>query len=123
MKELFVPRGLITVLCPSSATRLVKIAERLLWTSTGLRKSRLRGAFAVAQVAEDVGDRPAIRVLNRARLHAEDLRVGGRRARRKYDELFVETLDSLEDQYDLLADVEAKQMVDVLVALFESRPG
>jgi hypothetical protein len=51
------------------------------------------------------------------RLHAEDLRVGGRRARRKYDvELFVETLDSLEDQYDLLADLEAKQMVDVLVA-------
>ena len=41
--------------------------------------------------------------------------AGGRR--RKYDvELFVETLDSLEDQYDLLADLEAKQMVDVLVA-------
>ena len=32
---------------------------------------------------ENVGDRPAVRVLNRARLHAEDLRVGGRRARRK----------------------------------------
>ena len=101
--------------------RLVRIAERLLLDK--YRASEIT-EYAVHSLSrkygENVGDRPAVRVLNRARLHAEDLRVGGRRARRKYDvELFVETLDSLEDQYDLLADLEAKQMVDVLVAHLE----
>ena len=83
----------------------------------GFGNRRVRGAFTVADAWRERWRPASVRVFNRARLHAEDLRAGGRRARRKYDvELFVETLDSLEDQYDLLADLEAKQMVDVLVA-------
>ena len=64
--------------------RLVRIAERLL--SDKYRASEIT-EYAVHSLSrkhgENVGDRPAVRVLNRARLHAEDLRVGGRRARRK----------------------------------------
>ena len=46
--------------------------------------------------------------------------MGGSCARRKFDvELFVETLESLEDQYDLVADPETKQMVDIIVAHLE----
>lgn len=97
---------------------LVRIADRLL--ADKYRASEIT-EYAVHSLSrkygENVGDRPTVRVLNRARLHAEDLRAGGRRARRKLDvELFVETLASLEDQYDLVADLEAKEMVDKIVA-------
>ncbi len=90
--------------------RLVRIAERVLLDK--FRASEIT-EYAVHSLSrkygDNVGDRPAVRVLNRARLHAEDLRVGGRRARRKFDvELFVETLESLQDQYDLVADLESE---------------
>jgi hypothetical protein len=98
--------------------RLIRIAGRVL--SDKYRASEITeyAVHSLSRIHGDViGDRPAIKVLNRARFHAEDLRVGGRRARRKLDvELFVETLDSLEDQYDLVADLEAKEMVDIIVA-------
>lgn len=62
---------------------------------------------------DDVGDWPAVKVLNRARLYAVDQRVGGRRLRRRLDvELFAETLDALEEQYDLAADLSAKHTLD-----------
>jgi hypothetical protein len=98
--------------------RLVRIAERVLLDK--FRASEIT-EYAVHSLSrkygDNVGDRPAVRVLNRARLHAEDLRVGGRRARRKFDvELFVETLESLQDQYDLVADLERKQRLDMIVA-------
>ena len=98
--------------------RLVRIAERVLLDR--FRASEIT-EYAVHSLSrkygDNIGDRPAVRVLNRARLHAEDLRVGGRRARRKFDvELFVETLESLQDQYDLVADLETKQKVDLIVA-------
>ncbi len=97
--------------------QLLRIADRLL--SDKYRASEIT-EYAVHSLSriygEDIGERPAINVLNRARLHAIDLRAGGRRARRKLDvELFVETLDSLEDQYDLLSDLESKQMLDRIV--------
>jgi predicted ABC-class ATPase len=100
------------------AHRLLRIAERVLLDK--FRASEIT-EYAVHSLSrkygENIGDRPAVRVLNRARLHAEDLRVGGRRARRKFDvELFVETLESLEDHYDLVAALEAKEMVDIMVA-------
>ena len=98
--------------------RLVRIAERVLLDK--FRASEIT-EYAVHSLSrkygDNVGDRPTVRVLNRARLHAEDLRVGGRRARRKFDvELFAETLESLQDQYDLVADLERKQKVDLIVA-------
>jgi hypothetical protein len=100
---------------------LLKIADRLL--ADKFRVSEIT-EYAVHSLSrkygENIGDRPAVKVLNRARWHAQDLRVGGRRARRKFDvELFVETLESLEDQYDLVADLETKQMVDIMVAHLE----
>jgi hypothetical protein len=98
--------------------RLLRIAERVLLDK--FRASEIT-EYAVHSLSrkfgENTGDRPALRVLNRARLHAEDLRVGGRRARRRYDvELFAETLDSLEDQCDLIAELEAKETLDIIVA-------
>jgi hypothetical protein len=61
----------------------------------------------------NLGDEPSLRVLKRAHWHAEDLRVGGRRARRKTEvELFTATLDSLQDQFDFVSDFEAKDTLD-----------
>jgi hypothetical protein len=101
---------------------LVRIADRLL--SDKYRASEIT-EYAVHSLSrkygENIGDRPTIRVLNRARWYAEDLRAGGRRARRKLDvELFVETLDSLQDQYDIVADLEAKEMVDKIVSQLDA---
>jgi len=97
---------------------LIRIAERLLFDK--YRASEI-AEYAVHSLSrthgENIGDRPAVKVLNRARLHAVDLRAGGRRARRKLDvELFVETLDALQDQYDFAAALETEQIVDILVA-------
>lgn len=96
---------------------LARIADRLL--SDKYRASEIT-EYAVHSLSrthgDNIGERPAVNVLNRARLHAVDLRAGGRRARRKLDvELFVETLDSLQDQYDLAAALEAKEMLDKIV--------
>lgn len=97
--------------------RLIKIADRLLLDK--YRASEI-AEYAVHSLSrthgDNIGDRPTVKVLNRARLHAVDLRAGGRRARRKLDvELFVETLDALEDQYDLAAHYEAKETLDKIV--------
>jgi hypothetical protein len=97
--------------------RLIKIAGRVL--SDKYRASEI-AEYAVHSLSRthgsEIGDRPTIKVLNRARFHAEDLRVGGRRARRNLDvELFVGTLDSLQDQFDLAAAFEAEQMLDKIV--------
>jgi hypothetical protein len=65
---------------------------------------------------ESYGDAPSHRILNRAHWFAEDLRVGGRRARRKADvELFATTLEALQDHYDMAAHLEAKDTLDRLV--------
>jgi hypothetical protein len=65
---------------------------------------------------ENLGEQPSVKVLNRARLHAVDLRAGGRRSRRSLDvELFVETLDALEENYDFLADLMATDSLDKIV--------
>jgi len=95
---------------------LLKIAGRLL--SNRVRASEI-AEYAVHSLSrthgENIGDRPGVKVLNRARLHAVNLRYGGRRSRRRLDvELFAETLDALEDQYDFVADLERKEIVDKL---------
>lgn len=97
--------------------RLIRIAGRVL--SDKYRASEIT-EYAVHSLSrtygDEIGDRPAIKVLNRARYHAEDLRVGGRRARRNLDvELFVGTLDSLQDQFDIAAAFEAEEMLDRIV--------
>ena len=62
------------------------------------------------------GDEPSLRVLKRAHWYAEDLRVGGRRARRKTEvELFGATLETLHDQFDLISHLEAKDTLDRLM--------
>lgn len=97
--------------------RLIKIAVRLL--SDKYRVSEI-AEYAVHSLSrthgDNIGDRPTIMVLNRARVRAVDLRVGGRRARRRLDvELFVETLNSLEYQCDLAAEYEAKETLDKII--------
>jgi hypothetical protein len=69
---------------------------------------------------EYFGDEPSLRILKRAHWFAEDLRVGGRRARRKADvELFATTLEGLQDQYNLVAQMEAKEILDRLMEQLE----
>jgi hypothetical protein len=63
-----------------------------------------------------LGDEPSLRILKRAHWYAEDLRVGGRRARRKTEvELFTAKLETLHDQFDLISDLEAKDTFDRLM--------
>jgi hypothetical protein len=64
----------------------------------------------------DLGDEPSLRVLKRAHWYAEDLRVGGRRARRKTEvELFTAKLETLQDQFDLVSRLEAQDTLDRLM--------
>jgi hypothetical protein len=64
----------------------------------------------------DLGDEPSLRVLKRAHWYAENLRAGGRRARRKTEvELFTAKLETLQDQFDLISDLEATDTLDRLM--------
>ena len=112
----WIEQGVVPVVDP-----LLKIAERLL--ADKYRASEI-AEYAVHSLSrthgDDIGDRPTVKVLNRARLYAVDLRAGGRRSRRKLDvELFVETLESLQDQYDIAAHLEAKDTLDRIVRQLE----
>lgn len=112
-----VHRGWIEAGVVPVTDRLLKIADRLL--SDRYRASEIT-EYAVHSLSrthgENIGDRPSVKVLNRARLYAVDLRAGGRRNRRRLDvELFTETLEALEDQYDLVADLTARDMLDKIV--------
>ena len=112
----WIEQGVVPVVDP-----LLKIAERLL--ADKYRASEI-AEYAVHSLSRthgnDIGDRPTVKVLNRARLYAVDLRAGGRRSRRKLDvELFVETLESLQDQYDIAAHLEAKDTLDRIVKQLE----
>jgi hypothetical protein len=69
---------------------------------------------------ENFGPEPSVRILKRAHWFAEDLRVGGRRARRKAEvELFATTLEALQDEFDLVAHLEAKDTLDRLMQELE----
>jgi hypothetical protein len=99
------------------ADGLVAIAERLL--EDKYRTSEI-AEYAVHALSRkhggNFGDHPAMMVLNGAKWRAIDLRAGGRRARIcKEVELFAETLDSLEEQYDVAAHLEADDMLDKIV--------
>lgn len=96
---------------------LVKIAKRLLFDSYRASEISEYAVHSLSRVhGENLGEQPSVKVLNRARLHAVDLRAGGRRARRSLDvELFAETLDTLEENYDFLADLMATESLDKIV--------
>ena len=112
-----VHRGWIELGVVPVADRLLKIADRLL--ADKYRASEIT-EYAVHSLSrthgDQVGDRPSVRVLNRARLFAVDQRAGGRRNRRRLDvELFTETLEALEDQYDFAAHLAARDTLDKIV--------
>jgi hypothetical protein len=99
------------------ADKLVGMAGRLLYDKW--RASEITEPV-VHQLSRDFGPNlgiePSARVLTGARWCAEDLRAGGRRARRKTEvELFAHTLESLEDQVDFARSIMAKDMLDRLV--------
>lgn len=99
------------------ADKLVQLAGRLLhdkWRASEITEP------VVHKLSRDfggnLGDEPSIRVLKRAHWHAEDLRVGGRRARRKTDvELFVKSIEALEDQFNLANSITAQDTLDRLI--------
>jgi DNA-directed RNA polymerase specialized sigma24 family protein len=100
------------------AGELLRIAQRIL--ANKLRASEI-AEYAVHSLSRthgtQLGDRPEVKVLNRARRYAEDLRVGGRRARRHLDvELFSQTVESLEERYDFAAALEAADTLDKIMA-------
>jgi len=108
----WVDRGVVPVV-----DRLLNIADRLLHDK--FRASEIT-EYAVHSLSRlhgsALGEQPSLRVLSSAKWHALDLRLGGRRARRTIEvELFQETLDALDDQYDFAAHLEACQTLDVLV--------
>jgi len=109
-------RGVVPV-----ADGLRRIAARLLhdtWRVSEITEMAVHSLWRTH--GSDLGDEPSLRVLKRAHSYAEDLRVGGRRARRKSDvELFTATLATLEDHFDLATHLEAKDTLDQIVAELE----
>ena len=102
---------------PPVADTLRRMAHRVLGDRA--RTSEIT-EYAVHSLSRTRGDNidgdPSLRILERAHCRAEDLRVGGRRVRRTADvELFDETLNALEEQYDFVAHLEATDTLDRLV--------
>ena len=108
----WVERGVFPV-----ADQLTRLAERILrdkWRVSEITEPAVHSVWRTHQ--GDVGDAPSLRILKRAHYYAEDLRAGGRRARRKSEvELFTATLERLQDQFDLVSHLEAKETLDRLV--------
>jgi hypothetical protein len=99
------------------ADLLRKIARRVLddqWRVSEITDLSVQSLWRTDR--ENFGPEPSLRILKRARWYAEDLRVGGRRARRRADvELFATTLDTLQDRFDFEAHLEAKNTLDRLM--------
>jgi len=108
----WVEHGVVPVADP-----LRKIAKRVLNDAWRVSEITERAVHSLSRKHGGIlGDEPSRRVLNRARWHAEDLRVGGRRARRKTEvELFAVTLETLPDRYDLFSDLETKETLTRLM--------
>ena len=108
----WVERGVVPV-----ADQLRKIAQRVLndvWLVSELTE---RSVHSLSRKhGGNLGDDPSLRVLKRAHWYAEDLRVGGRRARRKTEvELLATKLETLQDRFDLVSDLVAKDTLDRLM--------
>src|ERR1022692_2552875 len=99
------------------ADPLRKIATRVLNDVWRVSEITERAVHSLSRKHHgDLGDEPSLRVLKRAHWYAEDLRAGGRRARRKTEvELFAAKLETLQDQFDMISDLEAKDTLDRLM--------
>ena len=65
--------------------------------------------------SENFSEETSLRIVKHARWRAEDLRVGGRRARRKLDvELFTTTVECLQEHFDLAVELENRDTIDRL---------
>jgi hypothetical protein len=103
------------------ADRLRKLSERVLldvWHVSEITEHAVHSVWRTH--GRDLGNEPSRRILKRVHWYAEDLRAGGRRARRKADvELFASTVDALQDKFDLAADFEARETLDRLMKELE----
>ena len=103
------------------ADRLRVVAKRVLsdvWRVSEITDHAVHSVWRKHR--DECGDEVGLRILKHARWHAEDLRVGGRRARRKADvELFATTVDALQDQFDLAMDLENRETLDQLTQELE----
>jgi hypothetical protein len=99
------------------AHKLVELAGRMLhdpWRASEIAEPVVHKLSR--QFGTDLGEDPSTRILKRAHWYAEDLRVGGRRARRGTEvELFVQTMEAVEDRFDLETLVAAQDTLDRLV--------
>jgi DNA-directed RNA polymerase specialized sigma24 family protein len=105
-------RGVIPVADP-----LRRVAARVLndiWRVSEITERAVHSLWRTH--GPNLGDEPSLRVLKRAYWYAEDLRAGGRRARRMTEvELFAAKLETLQDQFDLAAHIEAKETLERLM--------
>ena len=107
----WVEQGVVPVADP-----LRKIASRVLSDVWRVSEITERAVHSLSRKHHgDLGDEPSLRILKRAHWYAEDLRAGGRRARRKTEvELFTAKLETLQDQFDLVSRLEAQDTLDRL---------
>ena len=107
----WIERGVVPV-----AEKLVELAGRLLhdkWRASEITEPVVHRLSL--DCGSNLGDEPSLRVLKGAHWLAEDLRVGGRRARRKADvELFFQTMEAMEDRFDLEKQVATQRTLDRL---------
>ena len=108
----WVDRGVVPV-----ADQLRKISKRVLNDVWRVSELTERSVHSLSRKhGGDLGDDPTLRVLKLAHWYAEDLRVGGRRVRRKTEvELLATKLETLQDQFDLVSDLAAKDTLDRLM--------
>jgi len=108
----WIERGVVPV-----ADKLLQLAGRMLhdpWRASEITEPVVHKLSR--DFGPDLGVEPTDRVLKRAHWYAEDLRVGGRRARRKTEvELFYRTMEAVEDHFDLENMVAAQDTLDRLV--------
>jgi len=100
------------------ADKLLQLAARLLhdeWRASEITES------VVHKLSRDfgaqLGAKPSLQVLSHARWHAQDLRAGSRRARRKTDvPLYFDFREEVvPDEFDLASAVAAEETLDRLV--------
>jgi hypothetical protein len=108
----WIERGVVPV-----AYKLVELAGRMLhdaWRASEIAEPVVHKLSR--EFGPDLGEEPSTRILKRAHWYAEDLRVGGRRARRRTEvELFVQTMEAVEDRFDLENLVAAQDTLDRLL--------
>lgn len=100
-----------------AADDLRRIAKRLLydaWRASEIADSALKSAWK--KRGSDIGPRPELVISSNALWAARNLRVGDRRARIGKDvELFVTTLDRLQERVDLISQAEDNEVIEKLI--------